>query len=255
MFFYLSKLISFIFSPLIWVFIVLLYSFKTKVEGRAKKLRIAACILLYVCSNSFIIDECYRAWEPTTPDYDLMTTRYDGAIVLGGLGDVDLRLKKLNFGWAGDRLFQTLALYHKGRVNKIIFTGGSGSIEFPEKKEGVFVKSYLESINVPDSALIIESESKNTYENAIFTKKLLDSLNIHGNFLLVTSASHMPRSMAVFKKAGFNNLTPYLTNRISGARRFTFDHLFIPNAGALLGWQFLIHEWIGYVTYKIKGYA
>ena len=255
MFFYLSKLISFIFSPIIWVFIVLLYSFKTKVEGRAKKLRITACILLYVFSNSFIIDECYRAWEPTTPDYDLMTTKYEGAIVLGGIGDVDMRLKKLNFGWAGDRLFQTLALYHKGRVNKIIFTGGSGSIEFPEKKEGVFVRSYLKSINVPDSALIIESESKNTYENAIFTKKLLDSLNIHGNFLLVTSASHMPRSMAVFKKAGFNTLTPYLTNRVSGSRRYTFDHLFIPNAGALLGWQFLIHEWIGYATYKIKGYA
>ena len=255
MFFYLSKLVAFLFSPLTWVFVLLLYSFKTKVEGRAKKLRIAAVIVLYVCSNSFLVDECFRAWEPVTPDYDLMTNTYDGAIVLGGIGDVDLRLKKLNFGHSGDRLFQTLALYHKGRIKKIIFTGGSGSIEFPEKKEGIYVKKYLSSIHVPDSAMIFESESKNTYENAVYTKKILYSLNLKVNFLLGTSGYHMPRAMAVFKKAGFTNLSPYITNRSSGLRRFTFDHLFIPNPGALIGLDMLIHEWIGYLTYKLKGYA
>ena len=140
-------------------------------------------------------------------------------------------------------------------TKKIIFTGGSGSIEFPEKKEGIYVKKYLSSIHVPDSAMIFESESKNTYENAVYTKKILDSLNLKGNFLLVTSGYHMPRAMAVFKKAGFTNLSPYITNRSSGLRRFTFDHLFIPNPGALIGLDMLIHEWIGYLTYKLKGYA
>ena len=103
--------------------------------------------------------------------------------------------------------------------------------------------------------MIFESESKNTYENAVYTKKILDSLNLKGNFLLVTSGYHMPRAMAVFKKAGFTNLSPYITNRSSGLRRFTFDHLFIPNPGALIGLDMLIHEWIGYLTYKLKGYA
>jgi uncharacterized SAM-binding protein YcdF (DUF218 family) len=255
MFFYLSKLIAFLFSPLVWVFILFLYSFFTKLEARARKLRIAAVIILYVCSNPFLVDECFRFWEPVTPDYDLMSTTYEGAIVLGGIGDIDARLQKLNFGWSGDRLFQTLALYHKGRVKRIIFTGGSGSIEFPEKREAVYVQKYLRSIHVPDSALVMESASKNTYENALFTKKILDSLQLKGNFLLVTSSYHMPRAMAVFKKAGYTNLTPYLTNRMSGVRRFTPDHLFIPNPGALFALEFLIHEWVGYLTYKIKGYA
>lgn len=255
MFFYLSKLLAFLFSPLFWVFVLLLYSFRTKIEGRAKRLRIGAVILLYVCSNSFVVDECFRQWEPVTPDYDLMSTRYEGAIVLGGIGSIDQRLKKINFGPSGDRLFQTLALYHKGRIKKIIFTGGSGSIEFPEKKEGIYVRRYLNAIHIPDSALIVESESKNTYENAIFTKKLLDSLQIRGTFLLVTSGYHMPRAMAVFKKAGFENLVSYVTNRFSGQRRYTFDHLLIPNPGALFSLEFLIHEWIGVITYKLKGYV
>ena len=83
MFFYLSKLLAFILTPIIWVFVLLIYSFITKLEARAKKVRIVALILLYVCSNSFIVDECFRQYEPVTPDYDLMKTTYDGAIILG----------------------------------------------------------------------------------------------------------------------------------------------------------------------------
>ncbi|PBQ32261.1 hypothetical protein CNR22_10920 [Sphingobacteriaceae bacterium] len=255
MFFYFSKLIAFLFSPLVWVFVLFLWSFRTKVEGRARRLRIIAVTVLYLCSNPFLVDELFRAWEPVTPDYDLMDTKYEGAIVLGGIGDIDMRLEKINFSHSGDRLFQTLPLYYKGRIKRIIFTGGSGSIEFPEKKEGYFVGKYLKSINFPDSSLIIEAQSKNTYENAVFTKKILDSLHIDGNFLLVTSGYHMPRSMAIFKKAGYKNVTPYITNRSSGVRRYTFDHLFIPNPGTLFALQFLIHEWIGYLTYKVKGYV
>ena len=255
MFFYISKLIAFLFSPLVWVFILFLWSFLTKIEGRARRLRIISVTVLYLCSNPFLVDELFRAWEPVTPDYDLMDTKYEGAIVLGGIGNIDLRLQKINFGPAGDRLFQPLPLYYKGRIKHLIFTGGSGSIEFPDKKEGYFVGKYLENINFPDSSLIIESQSKNTYENAVFTKKILDSLHIDGNFLLVTSAYHMPRSMAIFKKAGYKNVTPYITNRSSGARRFTFDHLFIPNSYTLSSLDLLIHEWIGYLTYKIKGYV
>lgn len=255
MFFILSKILAFIFAPLVWVFILFVYSFFTKIESRAKKLRIVAIVILFVCSNSFIVDECFRQWEPVTPDYDLQKTKYDGAIVLGGIGEIDMRLEKINFGTSGDRLFQILPYYYSGRIKKIIFTGGSGSIEFPEKREGLYVKKYLNSIHIPDSSLIIESESKNTYENAVFTKKILDSLKMKGSFLLVTSAYHMPRSMAVFKKAGYENITPYLTNRRSGLRRFTPDHLLIPNADALFSLHFLIHEWVGFLIYKIKGYV
>lgn len=255
MFFVLSKVLAFALSPFLWVFVLLLYSFKTKVEGRAKRLRIVAVVVLYLCSNNFVVDELYRAWEPVTEDHDLLTTKYDGAIVLGGLGSIDERLGKINFSYGGDRLFQTLRLYKSGRLDRIIFTGGSGSVEFPSHREGIYVYKYLRALQIPDSDLVIESNSKNTYENAVFTKKMVDSLHLKQHFLLVTSAAHMPRAMAVFKKAGFTDITPYVTNRLSGERRFTPDHLLIPEPGAAAALNWLLHEWLGYLVYKLKGYA
>jgi uncharacterized SAM-binding protein YcdF (DUF218 family) len=255
MFFLFSKLLAFIISPIVWVFALLIHSFFTKIETRAKKLRIIAVVFLYIFSNSFIIDELYRAYETVTPDHDLSAAHFNGAIVLGGIATVDQRLNKVAFNYSGDRLFQTLRLLKQNRIDKLIFTGGSGSIEFPELKEGIYIHRYLNEIGINDSLLLIEKESKNTYENAVFTKKILDSLTLHSNLLLVTSAYHMPRALAVFKKAGYPNITPYVTNKLSGQRRYTFDHLFIPNPDALFNFQFLMHEWVGFIMYKIKGYA
>jgi uncharacterized SAM-binding protein YcdF (DUF218 family) len=254
MFFYLSKLLAFAISPLVWVFALLLWALLTRREDRRKKLLIWGLAVFYFFGNPFVVDECFRQWEPVTPDVDLGSENYDAAIVLGGIGSVDMRLEKINFGYSCDRLFQALPLYYKGRVKRIIFTGGSGSIEFPEKKEGVYVAKYLQSIHFPDSGFIIEPHSRNTFENAVFTKKITDSLGVK-NVLLITSAFHMRRSLAIFEKAGYKNITPYATNRVSGARRFTPDHLLLPNAEAFLSVQLLIHEWIGYLTYKLRGYA
>lgn len=136
-----------------------------------------------------------------------------------------------------------------------MFSGGSGSLTYPDHKEGIYVKKYLQNIHIPDSSVIIESESKNTYENAVFSKKMLDSLKFKGSVLLVTSAFHMPRALACFKKAGFTNITPYITNRMSGPRKFAIDHCFIPSAEPLTILHVLIHEWAGCVIYKIKGYS
>jgi len=253
MFFFLSKVLTFLFSPLVWFFVLILWSLKVKDEIKRRRMRIIAFVILYVSSNSFIVDEFMRAWEPVTPDYYTMSTKYEVAIVLGGIGRIDERQQRFDFTCSADRLFQTLELYHRGRVKQIMFSGGSGSLSNPDHKEGVYVRKYLNTIHVPDSALIIESESKNTFENATLSKKKLDSLKFRGSVLLVTSAFHMRRSMAVFKKAGFTNLTPYVTNRISGPRKFALDHCFIPTPDAMNTFHLLIHEWVGCIMYKVSG--
>jgi len=254
MFFILSKILAFLLTPYTWLFFGLLLLLKKLWYTPFKKWTLGLTIFMFVISNSFLVDELVRAWEVTDDDIYLKNTKYDMAIVLGGMGRIDERQERFDFGYSGDRLFQALELYHKKRVNKLFITGGSGSITKPHHREAFYIKKYLEAISIPDSNIIIENNSKNTYENAIFSKHILDSLHFKGSILLVTSSFHMRRSIAIFKKAGYKNITPYVTNKITGLRKFEFDYCFIPNTEALFSLNLIIHEMIGYAIYKVKGY-
>ena len=254
MFFFLSKLLAFLLIPYSWFFIGLILLLKKVWYTPFKKIVLCLTIFLYIISNSFLVDELARAWEYEDDNIYLKQTKYDLAIVLGGMGRIDERQNRFDFTYSGDRLFQTLELYHKNRVKKLLITGGSGSISKPHHREAMYIKRYLHNINIPDSAVLIENNSKNTYENAVFTKKILDSLKFKGSILLVTSSSHMRRSLAIFNKAGYQNITPYVTNKITGIRKFEFDYCFIPNTDALFTLNIITHEIFGYITYKLKGY-
>lgn len=193
-----------------------------------------------------------RNWEiPALSSADLPQAQYEAAIVLGGMSFYDGKINRIQFTRSADRLFQAIDLYKSGKIKKIIFVGGSGSILHNKEKEAFFVKEYLQKIQFPDSVLLIESESKNTHENAFLVKPLLPYSK--ARYLLVTSASHMRRSLGCFKKAGIATY-PYSVDRYSGPRKFEFDHLIIPNIAALQEWTVLIHEMVGYVVYKIEGY-
>lgn len=254
MFFYLSKLLAFILAPLTWVFILLFWAWRTKIETRKRKLFIISICTLYFFSNSFIVDEFMRMWEYTSEDLK-KTEKFEYAIVLGGMTTYDPRLDKPKFISSADRLWQVLPLLKNGQVQKIILTGGSGSINHPEEKEAAILKKYLLKLDIPDSLIIIENESKNTRENATNTKLILDSLKVKSKILFVTSAFHMKRGIGCFNKVGVTNLRPFCTDRFSGLRKFEFDHLLIPNSHALDEFTLLIHEISGFITYKVRGYC
>lgn len=254
MFFIFSKILSFIIAPYTWIFIGLLFLLKKLWNTPFKKIVLFFIAFVYIVSNSFLVDELVRAWEYEDDDIYLKETKYDLAIVLGGFSRVDERLQKIDFNYSGDRLFQTLEMFHKKRVEKIMITGGSGSILHPEHVEALYAKKYLLNINIPDSCIVIETKSKNTFENAINSKHILDSLKFNGSVLLVTSSFHMKRSLAVFKKAGYTNVTPFVTNKITGLRKYEFDYCFIPNIEAVNSLNIILHEIVGYYIYKLKGY-
>jgi len=253
MFFLLSKLLVFLITPLVWILGLLACAFIVKDDRRRKKMLGWTLILALFFSNGFIFDEAARAWEiPAKPHNEVK--QYEYGIVLGGMSAYDPAFQRAQFYRGVDRLIQTVELYRKGYIKKIIFTGGSGRILHPEMKEGNYINRYLLYMGIPKEDFLIESESQNTRENATLTKKLLGENNIKGEFLLITSAFHMRRSVGCFNKVGLT-VDPYSTDRYSGPRKFEFDHMFIPNISALNDWTNLIHEIVGYITYKISGYC
>lgn len=250
MFFYLSKILAFLLMPLFWFFALIIFSFFSKHKN---KIQIFALIFLYLCSNSFVVDEIGRWWENyPIPD---ISKPYQIGVVLGGIGKIDPTNKRIEFINSADRLLKAIELYHQKKIKKILITGGSGSVLHPEDKEAMYIYQYLKNINIPDSDIIIENESKNTYENAVFTKKILDSLHIKDSIVLITSAYHLRRSVAVFKKQNYKHILPYPAERISGPRKFELDHCLLPHPDAMSTLYKYIHEWIGIIIYKLKGYA
>ncbi|HXP52304.1 MAG TPA: YdcF family protein [Bacteroidia bacterium] len=252
MFFILSKLLAFFISPFFWVFCLLLAGVLVKRQPLKKRFLIASLAVLYFFSNSFILNEVMIRWEMPAIQQSEIKGKYDVAIVLGGYTDYDSKFDRVQFQHGADRLFQALELYKKGMVKKILIDGGSGNLK-GTNIEAANLHKYLLNIGVPDSAMIFEPRSRNTRENATFVKPILDSVAKNGRYLLITSGYHMRRAIGCFNKAGISTLA-YSTDRIAGPMKFDLDYMFIPDLGAIYCWEALLHEWIGYMSYKMAGY-
>jgi len=252
MFFLFSKILDFLFAPIVWVLVLLLLGLFIRNLKRRRGFVIAAFVVFFCFTNDFIADEFMRMWEvPAIKDDTLK--KYDVAIVLGGMLGYDPSLKRIQFDHGADRIFQAIRLYHEGKIRKILLDGGSGSIIEYNIREATVLRKYLLDIGMPDSVISTEPRSRNTRENAAFARPILDGISPNGAYLLITSASHMRRALKCFQKEGIN-VTPYSADRYSGPRKFTFDHVFIPDKQAMYEWDILMHEWIGYLTYKIAEY-
>ncbi|NLA24696.1 MAG: YdcF family protein, partial [Bacteroidales bacterium] len=196
-----------------------------------------------------------KAWEVKTIDKTELKPKYDYGILLTGMITYDAKFERINFLRSNDRLLQTLDLYYDGIIDKIFIVGGSGELLNQKHREAEILQDYLLHIGVPPEDIIIETESKNTHENAVNAALILEPNENNDTYLLITSAFHMRRSIGCFKKAGFQDFDYYVANRFAGPIRFSPDHSLIPHASALEKWNLLIHEITGYVIYKIMGYA
>jgi uncharacterized SAM-binding protein YcdF (DUF218 family) len=252
MFFILSKLLTFLLSPLIWVFVLLLMAWFTKNSQRGKRFLIVGIILLYFFSNEFICNEVYRSWEYPFTKLEKSDT-YDYAVVLGGFSNYDTAFSRVKFNEAADRFNQSFQLYQEGKVKKLFITGGSGSVLHQDETEADKVKDFLISLKVPEQDVIMEKASRNTHENAVNTAEWLAKNDPTAHCLLITSATHMRRALGCYKMAGIN-VTPYTSHRLTDPRKFDPDTFFIPGARNMAKWDVFLKEVVGIVIYKIAGY-
>jgi len=246
MFYITSKLLAFLSKPIFWVFILLISAliFKTK----RRKLLIYTISIFWVFSNSFIADSCARIWE--TPRYTPIEI-YDVGIVLGGIADYDNITQAHNFNKHADRIMDAQQLYHQGKIKKILISGGSGWLFNDGYIEANAMRDYLLLNQIPDEDILIENTSRNTKENAFNSAKILKKEYPNGTFLLITSANHMKRAKFCFEKAGIITQA-FSTDCTTSYTNFSAEYVLLPRFEALEKWEGLIHEWIGYLVYKIK---
>ena len=96
----------------------------------------------------------------------------------------------------------------------------------------------------------LENNSNNTWENARNSAAILKQKNIQRIFL-VTQAWHMPRAVQSFATTGLD-VIPAPTG-FRGHKLADLSVLdFMPRANAFRGVQFVLHEWMGRLWYKIR---
>jgi uncharacterized SAM-binding protein YcdF (DUF218 family) len=102
-------------------------------------------------------------------------------------------------------MLEAAMLAHKFPESKIAFTGGPAGILYESDTEAKGAEALLTELGIARDRLVLESEARNTYQNAVLLKAKLEREHALGpgkRWLLITSAYHMPRAMGCFRKAG-----------------------------------------------------
>jgi uncharacterized SAM-binding protein YcdF (DUF218 family) len=247
--FILSKTLLFFLHPFLWVLALVAISLFVRNTKWRKKIRIVAVILLFIFSNPFLLNRVARWWDYPRPQLNA-NQKYSCAIVLGGFISEDAQGKGF-FNGSSDRFIQGLRLQATGQAGHILITGGNASLMPDGFTEGGWVINELKVLHVPDSAVIIEKQARNTTENARYSKNMLQKAHLAPPYLLVTSAFHMRRALATFKHEKLA-VIPYACNFGVSSDTVSIDD-FIPNATVMDGWTTYFKEMIGWLIIQSKG--
>jgi uncharacterized SAM-binding protein YcdF (DUF218 family) len=151
-----------------------------------------------------------------------------------------------------DRIVHASRLYRAGKAPLVVATGGGDARSAAVQQPADTTADLLVEWGVPRDAILVERESRTTYEDAVNTKAMLDARGIDGPVLLVTSATHMWRSMAVFESAGLRAI-PAATDYDPGRIDLGDPRVWIPDVGALQGTNRAIKEYLGMLVYRLRG--
>ncbi len=261
MFFLLSKLLAFALSPVLWLLIGLGLALVAREPRRRRAWLRATAAALLVLSNPALATLAWNQWEaPLMPVGRVAPGAYDAAVLLTGITAPERPpYDRVFMADGADRLLHTVQLWRRGAFKRIIVSGGSGAVlgRPGGRSEAAELRAVLHTCGVPDSAIVVEDRSRNTRENALCTAALLrqrPELAPRGRLLLITSAFHLPRAAGCFRRTGLT-ITGFPAHYVGQPLRLTPDALLVPSAAALLGWDRLLHEMVGYVTYRLAGYC
>lgn len=187
-----------------------------------------------------------KRYERLEPD---AYSQADAIVVLGGhiQGNRHNWFEEYDRNKVVSRESMAALLYQAGRSDLILLSGGA--LEGPISDTANMARS-LQSMGIPPEAIVQETRSQNTLENARLTDETLRSLE-RQRILLVTSALHMPRAMSAFAGRPMEiTAAPLPPQIIWPADRN--KSIFAPDLHTLLASQTIIKEYAGLILYWIR---
>lgn len=199
-----------------------------------------AIITLWVAGTPIFANSLNSFLESRFPPVSIdKLPRADVVILLGGASETRIR--------------HALQIYRAGKAERIVISGGvppSNPTAIPEAQQ---MAQRLVELGVPRSALILETGSRNTRENAVNTAAIFKKRGWQSG-LLVTSGAHMPRAVAAFRRVGLN-VIPAATDIHAGPVRFSRLVDFLPCPEAFASTMSALREMIGLGVYRYRDWA
>ena len=173
----------------------------------------------------------------------------DAIVLLGGGMGSNTNAYPYAEMWNGaDRVWHAARLYKAGKAPLVIPTG---------RGEQESTVPLLRDLGVPESAIVVEGEARNTEENARFVEKILEPRNTQNTrkrVLLVTSAWHMRRSVLMYRKyAPSLEIIPAAADyeaTVNTSHPFCFKDIW-PDTNALFANSYIFKEYLGYWGYRL----
>jgi uncharacterized SAM-binding protein YcdF (DUF218 family) len=149
------------------------------------------------------------------------------------------------------RCLRAAELYHAGPPCKVLLTGGKVDPARLGPSLADAMRDFMLRLGVREEDMLLETQSRSTYENAQQSAQLLRQHNLQSTILLVTDATHLRRGVLCFAAQGIPVVPAGCRYRATEFPWSVFT--FLPSADAADSNQEVFHEWLGLTWYWVKG--
>ena len=247
-FFFLSKILDTLLSPLTWA--AALVAIGLCIRRRwlaATGLGVLALFSFEPFENALL-----NGLEHGAPNTYHADETYDAVILLGGAVERATEPGRPSYNDNVERLLATYDLLRSDHARFSIVSGGAVDPTVREPVEAVVLGRQLVDWGLAPERVIIEPRSRNTHENAVESKRIAGERGFT-RLLVVTSAFHMTRALGCFRAVGLPVDTLPVDYRAYDAKRFSGSWL--PRASYLERSTMTLREWFGRGIYRIRGYS
>lgn len=253
MFFWLSKLLGPLVSPLTLVFAALALGIVFARTARARGTVAALAAACWLCSAELPVNACVVWWEGLYPAIALEDVPdAQAVVVLSGIASLPAHGNgRLEFGGGVDRVLGAAELLRAGKAPVLLVSGGASDPAIEVEPQATRLRTWLvDFLGLPADRVFVETRSRTTSENARLSAEVARE---HGwdRVLLVTSAIHMPRAVGCFRKEGLEVIA-YPVDHLGLAQDLS-PSAWLPSARMLFVMRRLWREWAGWIAYRLAG--
>ena len=251
---FVSKLLTVLFLPpggIILFLFILVFFVKWKIKIFLGMLLVFFYAFSIQPVSDFLLKPLENAWPPLSEDTD---EDWPQAIIVLGGGTVQ---GSPEAGEGQDTLSSDAykrAVYAYTLRNTfpvpLVFSGGK-VFDYDQEPEAVAAGRLFETLGIDSRRIILETTSRNTWENARETAKLFSERNpVIEKAILVTSAYHVKRGVYCFESNGISVIPAPTDYKCERGRKYDLFS-FMPSMVYLENTWLALHEYIGLLYYVI----